>query len=284
LADSAADSLLRKLCASCHLGQPKRQHTLDPLRDRGGGCLACHINAYPQAGHPALSSRLEDARRFGCHSRSGRIALSYAGLAEIDEEALGLAGTKAPGRLADGRLVEQRPPDLHHRAGLACIDCHTGAGLMGTEADQAHREAAVDIQCSDCHANRQPRAKLRDLAPAARPFPFPTNPDQAFLVTARRGTPLRHIRVGADRDWLFPKLGGQPLAVPGYTEASHPPVRDTKTLPARPATAPGHPSATAVTWSTQTWASSGTMRRTAPVLGSGARCAPWGVTACPRWV
>ena len=222
LGGSPADSLLRKLCASCHLGQPKQQHGLDPLRDRGGGCLACHVNHYPNPGHPALSAQVEDARCFGCHSRSGRIALSYAGLAEIDEDALGLPGTKAPGRLADGRLVEQRPPDLHHKAGMACIDCHTAAGLMGTTEDPTHREAAVDIQCEDCHANRQPKARLTDLAPAGRRLPFPASPSQEFLVTARQGTPLRHIAVGAQRNLLYPKLGGTPLAVPPYTAASHP--------------------------------------------------------------
>ena len=83
LGHSVADSMLRKQCASCHLGQPKRRHALDVTRDRGGGCLACHINDYPQDQHPALTTRVEDGRCFGCHSRSGRISLSYTGLAEI---------------------------------------------------------------------------------------------------------------------------------------------------------------------------------------------------------
>lgn len=230
LGASPADSLLRKLCASCHLGQPKRRHTLDPLRDRGGGCLACHVNAYPEPGHPVLSTQVEDARCFGCHSRSGRIALSYAGLAEIDEEALGLPGTGAPGRLPDGRLVERRAPDLHHRAGMACIDCHTAAGVMGAEDQPAHRETAVDIQCSDCHANREPRVTLTDLGPASRRLPFPARPDQEFLVTARQGTLLRHIRVGVERNLLYPKLGGPPLVVPTYTLTSHPPNEEHRRL------------------------------------------------------
>ncbi|MBS0397012.1 MAG: hypothetical protein JSR54_20500, partial [Proteobacteria bacterium] len=40
LGHTPADSLLRKECASCHLGQPKTQHALDAVHDRGGGCLA----------------------------------------------------------------------------------------------------------------------------------------------------------------------------------------------------------------------------------------------------
>ena len=86
LGHGPADSMLRKLCSSCHLGQAKSAHKLDPVRDRGGGCLACHINDYPEEAHPALSAKVSDARCFGCHSRSARISLSYSGLAEIDPE------------------------------------------------------------------------------------------------------------------------------------------------------------------------------------------------------
>ena len=47
LSDTPADSLLRKLCASCHLGREKTQHRHDVTHDQGGGCLACHLNRHP---------------------------------------------------------------------------------------------------------------------------------------------------------------------------------------------------------------------------------------------
>jgi hypothetical protein len=233
LGDSPADSLLRKLCASCHLGQPKTEHSLDPVRDRGGGCLACHINSYPEPGHPALSARVEDARCFGCHSRSGRISLSYAGLAEIDPEALTRPDTRHPARLADGRLLEQRPPDLHHRAGLACIDCHTAVGLMGSGAGLDYASQAVDIQCSDCH---KPGPTIggddwpQQHRAARQRIPYPITPGQRFLVTARNGTPLWNIRAGNDGNWLYPKLGGAPLKIPLLTPANHPTEPDHQRL------------------------------------------------------
>ena len=83
LGHGPADSMMRKLCASCHLGQEKTAHQLNAMSDRGGGCLACHINSYPENAHPALSRQVSDGRCFGCHSRSGRISLNYTGLAEI---------------------------------------------------------------------------------------------------------------------------------------------------------------------------------------------------------
>lgn len=191
LAHSPADSLLRKLCAGCHLGQPKTAHALDATRDRGGGCLACHINAYPANRHPRLSAKVEDARCFGCHSRSGRISLNYTGLAETDE----LETAHQPGYLTDGRLVEHQPPDLHHQAGLACIDCHTGPGLMNLGADPT---GALDIACTDCHRNRNPRTHLADWpasqASARRRIPFAASSNQTFLRT-ESGTLLWHLEI-----------------------------------------------------------------------------------------
>ena len=46
LDQAGADSYLRKLCVSCHLGNERRKHG-QSLKDRGGGCVACHLE-YPQ--------------------------------------------------------------------------------------------------------------------------------------------------------------------------------------------------------------------------------------------
>jgi hypothetical protein len=222
LTHSPADTLLRKLCASCHLGQKKTAHRLDAILDRGGGCLACHVNHYPHQAHPALTARVSDARCFGCHSRSGRISLNYAGLAET-------ASSTADDRilhLEDGRAVERRPDDIHHAAGMGCTDCHTEVGVMGIGQRATHKSAAVDIACRDCHDNRAPR-----LNPARWParyrallakVPFPVTGGTRFLVTTRHSTPLWNIQVRADGNWLYPKQGGAPLHIPPYTAASHP--------------------------------------------------------------
>ena len=221
LSDSPADSLLRKLCASCHLGQNKRAHRLDVTRDRGGGCLACHLNQHPQGAHPRLTARVEDGRCFGCHSRSSRIALAYAGLAEVDAAT---ATTTPRARLADGRLVEHRPADIHHQAGMACIDCHTGTGLMGALPTAARQDQSVDIACNDCHDNRHPRATPADWPAQHRGMlkriPFAYTPDQPFLTTAH-GTPLWHIEVKADRLLLHSKLSRQRRVIPSDMVAAH---------------------------------------------------------------
>ena len=229
---SPADSLLRKLCASCHLGQEKDKHQLDAVRDRGGGCLACHLNAYPERGHPALTARVSDQRCFGCHSRSARIALGYAGLAEVEKVDLGAEDPGALFRLQDGRLVVKAVDDGHHRGGMGCIDCHTARGLMGWVRGAEYQEQAVDIGCSDCHDNRGPRLGLNDwpadLKGRLRALPFAPTPDQQFLSTARLGTPLWSVEIvaapqgGRDVFYLHPKNGGARIRIPQYSPESHP--------------------------------------------------------------
>lgn len=212
LAHGPADSLLRKLCAGCHLGQRKLRHGLDATRDRGGGCLACHVNAYPEDSHPSISVAVEDARCFGCHSRSGRISLSYPGLAEITAQEPAVDGRYA--RLADGRLVQHTAADAHQRAGLACIDCHTGRGLMGQISNE---DSDSDIACADCHANANPQLSPSDWPTeqqaALKRVPFEVKADQPFLST-RHGTPLAHIEVTENELYLHLKLQDRRVPIP----------------------------------------------------------------------
>lgn len=228
LAHTPADSLLRKLCVVCHLGNSKTKHALDVTHDRGGGCSACHINSYPKDQHPALSSRVEDGRCFGCHSRSGRISLNYAGLAEtIPAEHKEGNTAEEILQLGDGRQVIKRPADVHHKAGMGCIDCHTSTGLMGGSDNTQQQQQAVDISCVDCHKNDSPGIRLSSWPEKydslKQYISAETLSDQLFLTTARSGTPLWNISPGANGSAeLYPKLGGPALTIPVYTDSSHP--------------------------------------------------------------
>jgi hypothetical protein len=215
LGDSVADSLLRRLCASCHLGQPRSGE--NPVTARGGGCLACHLQPDTGGRHPRVGLPVRDSACFGCHSRSGRIALNYAGLAEVDPPTTAL-GWQGLARLPDGRLVERHAADIHHRAGMGCTDCHTGPGLMGALG-------VIDIACEDCHANQRPRLTPASWPPGLhgrlRHLPFEAGDDQPFLQTAH-GTPLWHIQLGGGQVLLHPKGGGAPRPVP-QLDADHVP-------------------------------------------------------------
>lgn len=197
LGHSPADSHLRTLCASCHLGHDKL--TPAPLDEasRGGGCSACHLDYGPRAAeelarrgkpglapllpqaHPLISVRIPDHACFGCHSRSGRIATNYEGWHEtlLDESAArqSPAGNAEFRVLTDGRVFEKKSADVHFERGLSCVDCHVAAEVMGDGTAHAHQENAVKIACIDCHANPPPATRTLDQL----------DPETRMIVTLR---------------------------------------------------------------------------------------------------
>jgi cytochrome b561 len=208
---SDADSHLRNLCASCHLGNEKTQYGPVNELSRGGGCNACHLNysndAFEQLNdynkskirgektnnkkiefpkiHPQLSLKISNDHCFGCHSRSGRISTNYEGWFETllnNNDIKGfshsvpiLSGSESGGKklkqdlsdnsqinadkpkyriLMDGRVFQKAEEDVHHKAGLECIDCHIAQEIMGDGNFYKHKEERVKIQCTDCHSNQ----------------------------------------------------------------------------------------------------------------------------------
>jgi hypothetical protein len=163
LTTSPADTHLRQMCVGCHLGRLKEKPGPATELSRGGGCVACHLReperrdyapANPRRfAHPQLTVRVEDRSCFGCHSRSARIALTYAGWWEsgVGEDEVRSLPAGSWRRLQDGRLVSRAPADVHHDKGMACVDCHTAGETMGDGKAHAHEEQATRVRCETCH-------------------------------------------------------------------------------------------------------------------------------------
>jgi hypothetical protein len=226
LRETGVDSYLRKLCISCHLGG-ERTHHGQRAADRGGGCAACHLQvAEAPPGtprpHPRLSLRMPDARCFGCHSRSSRIALNYVGLAETDNTA-----GRDVAWLEDGRAVVHAPPDVHAEAGMSCVDCHTAAETMGNGSRPRLMREGLDIQCVDCHGavlTEKPVAELAKSEWVRIALSGWTAPDVArgrVPATARRGSALPHLWREGERRFLHRKSDGKNLAVPVMLNSAH---------------------------------------------------------------
>ncbi|NPD46075.1 hypothetical protein [Lentimicrobium sp. S6] len=168
---SPAETHIRNLCANCHLGKEKTETGPIHEKSRGGGCLACHLQysdtqlASHQAlsngkaldsilnyQHPQLNIQVDNGKCFGCHSRSGRISTNYEGWHETLISHKDYVKTDSLRLLNDKRVFEMIEADVHHKAGLQCIDCHLYQGVMGDGKKYAHQEQAVKIQCIDCHS------------------------------------------------------------------------------------------------------------------------------------
>jgi len=215
LGHSPADTHLRTLCASCHLGNDKPAPGPIDESSRGGGCSACHLDYGDRAreelarrgrpgltplaprAHPQISARIPEQACFGCHSRSGRIATNYEGWHEtrLDEDAV----RQAPGArekyrvLADGRVFEKMPADVHFEKGLVCTDCHVAAEVMGDGRFHPHEENAVTVACTDCHSARPPATRsFTELDEETQKIVTLRGlhiPDRRYVVTGRTAFP-----------------------------------------------------------------------------------------------
>ncbi len=224
LGHSAADSHLRQLCVSCHLGTEKEHWGPIVQESRGGGCNACHLSYSPEAAlaldryeaspfgvpktipkvHPSFTLNPENAHCFGCHSRSGRIATNYEGWHELREAPTAQQLAQEDARhpqyrlLDDGRHFVRVTPDVHQTRGMDCIDCHTSSEVMGDGRRAKHKGDQLQVRCEDCHARplaSQPAAKadaetLKLLALRK----WPVTADQR-LGTTRSGGVLANVFV-----------------------------------------------------------------------------------------
>ncbi len=222
LGTSPADLHLKDLCAGCHLAVDKAEPgPIDEL-SRGGGCTACHLNHHSdETLHPSLDLKVADVHCFGCHSRSGRISTSYSGWHETIESARGTERDEWR-ILQDGRVFGRQAADVHHTAGLACIDCHTAREVMGDGRTHVHEEDALEVTCEDCHVAGIARTlgweELDEESRTIVRLRMDEEPkDRRFLVAERSGLALVNVFAGEDGEPVLEgKLSGRrhPLKPP----------------------------------------------------------------------
>ncbi len=232
---TAADRHLRDMCGHCHLGNPKTEPGSISQLSRGGGCNACHLN-YSHAAdsalktylqlhrkteqdyliHPQLSVNVTDDHCFGCHSRSGRISLNYEGWHETLLDNLPDNDTVQYRMLDDKRIFRYINDDVHHAAGMSCIDCHHSYELMGDGYLHYHKEEQVDIFCTDCHLVATPNfVTVGSLDPESRKIAELRGYDlesRRFLKTRKSGIALINTFLDEqDQGWLMTKENGNTL-------------------------------------------------------------------------
>lgn len=192
---------------------------------------------FPQI-HPQLSLTITNDHCFGCHSRSGRISTNYEGWFEtllnwdeikrLSHSELGSESnwlklkqvqqdtSNAEYRLLmDGRVFQKTQDDVHHAAGMLCIDCHVSLEIMGDGNIYQHMEEQTKVQCIDCHSNESQivnysqldfeSKKIADLRHARIE-------NENFLVTVKSNIPLLNTYVkSTGQKYLVTKSGNQNL-------------------------------------------------------------------------
>jgi len=172
---SLALDYYRKLCGTCHLWKKRFANPEAPIffQEKGGGCTACHFvlpDGKKQATvtspettdyvagedkkkpHPLIIKKIPEDNCIRCHNRSGRIGLSYIG--KYEGEGYGTPyekGELSSKHLPGNRFYLDLAEDVHHKKGMACIDCHTRDEIMGDGTRYAHYEDQLEISCEMCH-------------------------------------------------------------------------------------------------------------------------------------
>jgi hypothetical protein len=114
----------------------------------------------------------------------------------------------------DGDNRDDTPPDIHHEAGLGCIDCHGSRDLHGGATSdtsggdiQSRQEQVVAIRCENCHGSVDAYASTKSC--------LTYDNRQANCVYDGEGNPLRHVtRDGNGNYYLISRVSGERHYVP----------------------------------------------------------------------
>lgn len=206
---SSADNLLRHQCLQCHLYTEGL-----PLKGRhvGGGCAACHMlyadDGLSRSGDPTISkdspghpvkheitNKIPSSQCLHCHNGGpGRII----GLGYIGEMPAEPAYGSSERDYRYGTPTFKTKPDLHYRAGMECIDCHSSDDLHGDGNIYGKMEDQVAIRCETCHGT---------------PGNFPTLQDE-------RGEPLSNVAKRGGAVMLTQKVSGRVIEIPQLARMS----------------------------------------------------------------
>ncbi|PLX49879.1 MAG: hypothetical protein C0613_05860 [Desulfobulbaceae bacterium] len=178
------DDLLRRRCLRCHISYDGDNYA-ETLR--GVGCAACHLEySGGSLQSHAFVRRTPDQQCLHCHN-SNFVGADYYGRFEHDFHWDYRTPYQPDGREAPrpyGVEYRQLARDVHQEAGLACIDCHPGSGLMSATPQT--------ISCKECHA----------FAASATSRPALAEVDGAVLFTTpTRSYPVPQMRHAAHQQY-----------------------------------------------------------------------------------
>jgi hypothetical protein len=226
--ETIAGELYRKFCSVCHLSSP-----IDAGFDahRGSGCAACHfsynrsgsyegsdksmktLRIYPKS--HSIQKLPTDTACMSCHNRSGRIALSYAGLYDGNNALVPTkSGEPGPVLTSGGRTLRHMADDIHHKGGLECIDCHTQSEIMGDGYLYENMYEQTEIRCESCHGDGDtPPATLhadieRRLEAVRLNYAKPVSSAAEPLATAK-GRAISNAFKENEKFWLVIKRSGE---------------------------------------------------------------------------
>lgn len=192
--------------------------------------------------HPQLNLNVTNNHCFGCHSRSGRISTNYEGwfetlknweevkasghselVSESDLENLKQdlpdgsqvqVDKKTYKQLMDGRVFQKAQDDVHHKAGMECIDCHLSIEIMGDGNLYHHMNEQLKVQCTDCHSDTIKSISYSELDFETKKIVDLRNSkreNEKFLVTEKSDIALVNTYITSNETYLITQSSNKKL-------------------------------------------------------------------------
>lgn len=168
-------NLLRKKCLKCH---SENQQSGETRMHRGTGCMSCHAK-YSRHGRYEGSDKTMRGKRpyasshkllkptqnacLSCHNKEFTGG-EYLGLFPKDYDKSYQSPIDKKGKFPKsiyGATFHHLQSDIHHKAGLTCMNCHKMNKTLSCEnchkikPNQAHQNYHKNVSCTACHASWQ---------------------------------------------------------------------------------------------------------------------------------
>ncbi|HIP39873.1 MAG TPA: hypothetical protein EYG88_10930 [Desulfocapsa sulfexigens] len=262
------DDMLRKKCLRCHINSPAPNRLGDYRATGCAACHMIYANdgqtitgdkaiqktqtanneakakdkklksdlsgLISKRGYPMkhrLTTAIPTTQCVRCHS-GNRVGTEYIGLFEHDFEKMYRSprykwnAPLAPYGIDHHTLM----PDIHYKAGLACIDCHTGSEMMGNGKTMAAAHQATEVTCDTCHGTMEAPAKTAKLAKGdaalagANANPNYSAKEGDMVAVTAKGTKLANV-VKTDKGMvLTSKVTGAQHVIPQLKDMAKQPV------------------------------------------------------------
>lgn len=262
------DDMLRKKCLRCHINSPAPNRLGDFRATGCAAChmiyandgqtmtgdkailAAQKANNEAKANDPVLKTDLSGllskrgypmkhrmttaiptVQCVRCHS-GNRVGTEYIGLFEHDFEKMYRSprdswnAPLAPYGIDHHTLM----PDIHYKAGLACIDCHTGSEMMGNGKTFAASHQALEVTCDTCHGTPGAVAKTAALAAgdaalkAANSNPNVSAKAGDIVAVTAKGTKMYNVMKTDKGMVLTSKVTGKQHVIPQLKDVEVQPV------------------------------------------------------------
>ncbi|CAI2719306.1 Putative Dodecaheme cytochrome c [Nitrospina watsonii] len=221
LSNHFADHLLRDRCFQCHLDAAPPEGVY-----RSQGCAACHF-AYNEQGLYEGNDPTIPKQEPGHAATHTMTVLPPQTLCtqchrQFETEApLASATFTATGQQFRFAGTGQPVEDVHRKAGMECIDCHTAFDVMGDGNIYSRQHQAVEVRCETCHGTETAypetaviQEKTDPAVRLSRHYPGFQNKVGDEMVLTAHGNKMSNVKKIGKRFVFFSKRSDKQIAIP----------------------------------------------------------------------